>query len=46
MIPSFDIKLTEKQKPLLIKVKQHLEENLGFDGNSVTLSSPPKVRCY
>ena len=23
MIPSFDIKLTEKQKPLLIKVKQH-----------------------
>jgi hypothetical protein len=29
--PVFTIKLTEKQLPVLIKIKEYLENNLGFD---------------
>ena len=29
--PIFSIKLTEKQLPVLIKIKEYLEDNLGFD---------------
>jgi hypothetical protein len=34
-IAGFDIKLTAKQKPLLLNVKQYLKEKLGFDANSL-----------
>jgi len=34
-IAGFDIKLTLKQKPLLLNVKQYFEEKLGFDTNSI-----------
>ena len=29
--PVFSIKLTEKELPVLIKIKEYLENNLGFD---------------
>jgi len=34
-IASFDIKLTVKQKPLLLNIKQYLKEKLEFDTNSL-----------
>jgi LAGLIDADG DNA endonuclease family protein len=34
-IAGFDIKLTAKQKPLLLSVKRYLEEKLRFDSNSL-----------
>lgn len=33
--PTFSIKLTESQLPLLIEIKKYLESNLGFDNYSV-----------
>lgn len=38
--PVFSIKLTEKQLPVLIKIKEYLENNLGFD-----LYSMHKLKC-
>lgn len=35
VIDGFDIKLTVKQKPLLLNVKQYFEEKLEFDTNSI-----------
>ena len=40
MEPVFSIKLTEKQHPVLIKIKEYLENNLGFDFYSVH-----KLKC-
>lgn len=38
--PVFSIKLTEKQLPILLKIKEYLENNLGFD-----LYSMHKLKC-
>jgi hypothetical protein len=38
--PVFSIKLTENQSPVLIKIKEYLENNLGFDKYSIF-----KLKC-
>jgi hypothetical protein len=33
--PTFGIVLTELQLPVIVKIKEFLKENLGFDSNSI-----------